>query len=264
MKKLYFLFIIFFIRIYSKIKENPIFLTKGGYPIVLFTEDDYYYVLTELEDIKIEKKSGKIVDKNNTILTSSNSIFIGNISNSNYLINESNKCLEIISNPFISFKSFPIESLNSTDSIIVKRVGSIQQNNDFIIYGYYRNLLIFASKSQSYFYSTFIDAGINDNITCKFIEGEYFICAIFINNNALIYLLYYHINDKEIDKNSLNSILVYTFDECNGIILYDTPKGNIKLFCINLYEVIDCKFIHLSNFTNNKNITFDLVSNIRI
>jgi hypothetical protein len=56
MEILYLLFISIFIKVYSQIKNNPIFLDDGGYPFVLTTEDNdnYYYVLTEIKDVKID------------------------------------------------------------------------------------------------------------------------------------------------------------------------------------------------------------------
>ena len=78
MEKLFFLFITFFIRIYSNIKNNPIFLVEGKYPIVLSTtNDDYYYVITDKTSLKIEKRSGKISNETKEVIhTSSDSLFI--------------------------------------------------------------------------------------------------------------------------------------------------------------------------------------------
>jgi len=48
MKILYLLFYIFFNIIYSQIKINPIHLNVGRYPIVLSSNDNYYYILTDI------------------------------------------------------------------------------------------------------------------------------------------------------------------------------------------------------------------------
>ena len=193
MKKLFFLFIAFFSRIFSQIKDNPIFLVEGGYPIVLSTEynDDYYYVLTDFKNIKIEKESGNMVNSSDIVLTSSNSIYIADESKNNYIINESNQCFKIIYNPFLSFKTFSIDSLNITTREKVIKIGSILQNDDFIIYGYYNNKLFFSSYSQSFPYFTLIEDGIIDNMSCKFIKQDYFICVISINNEYGLYFLNY-------------------------------------------------------------------------
>ena len=192
MKKFYLLFISFFIRIYSIFKDNPIFLFEGGYPIVLSTEDkdNYYYVLTQFINIKIDKESGNPTDINNYTLSSSNSIYVADKSNNNYIVDELNNCFKINYNPFISFGIINLESINIEDQDNAKnlgitnrneitKIGSIGLNYDFIIYGYYREELFFSSKSQQ-FHSSIRIHYLNDKLSCKYIEGEYFICAMII------------------------------------------------------------------------------------
>ena len=59
-------------------------------------------------------------------------------------------------------------------------VGSIPQYNDeFIIYGYIKDFLLFSKKSQEY--RAFLKINnINEKLSCKFISDNYFICAYII------------------------------------------------------------------------------------
>ena len=50
-KRLYFLFILLFISIYSQIKQNPIFLIESTNPLILSTNPFGY-------NLKINKESG--------------------------------------------------------------------------------------------------------------------------------------------------------------------------------------------------------------
>lgn len=106
MEILYLLFISFFIKVYSQIKKNPINLADGGYPFVLTTEDNnnYYYVLNEIKDVKIEKKSSNFIDSSDNVLISPNSIYATDSSNNNYIVNELNECFMIIYDNFISLE----------------------------------------------------------------------------------------------------------------------------------------------------------------
>ena len=200
MENFYFLFFVFFTEIYSQIKDgikfNPIFIDNGGYPIVLSTldNDTYYYVLTEKKDLKIEKETGNVCDSNDAILISSNNIYITDKSNKNYILyntNESNEWFKIIYNPFISTEKINLDYLNFIENKETKIIGNIGKNDDFIIYGYYKEKLFFSNIShQSYSYYS-IGVTINDKLTCKLIEGEYFICAMIINNELIIHFLRY-------------------------------------------------------------------------
>ena len=180
MENLYIILFTFFIVIYSKIKDNPIFLVNGGYPIVLSTEDDdYYYVITENIDLKIEKESGEIVETNNTIKTEISGLYIiDNSNHKNYIIFELEECFLIKYNPFSTYKLNPINSLKSlNDHQEVKKIGSIVQDNDFIIYGFFDQELFFSSKSQQN-HSQIHKEQINDKLSCKYIDGEDFVCAM--------------------------------------------------------------------------------------
>ena len=57
-------------------------------------------------------------------------------------------------------------------------VGSIAKDNDFIVYGYTKNnnYLSFSSNLQYYYASTGV-SDINEQLSCKFIKDENYICA---------------------------------------------------------------------------------------
>ena len=62
MKKFYILFIVLFAQANPQIKQNPILLINSTEPIdplVLSSKDEYYYIITSGQDLKIEKDSGK-------------------------------------------------------------------------------------------------------------------------------------------------------------------------------------------------------------
>ena len=162
MKKFYFLFIIFFIQINSEFKINPIFLDEGKYPIVLSTTDEnYYYLISDNASFKIEKITGKIVKRiKEFVYTSSNSIFITDNFNYNSLVNDTDKCYNIIYEPFISSEVSSFPSLTFQSELKVKKIGGIAQKNDSIIYGYYQGKLFFSSKSQQSPYFANIESQI--------------------------------------------------------------------------------------------------------
>ena len=56
--KILIIIIIFFVQINSQIKQNPILLINSTEPIdplVLSSKDEYYYIITSGQDLKIEK-----------------------------------------------------------------------------------------------------------------------------------------------------------------------------------------------------------------
>ena len=194
MKNLYFLFIILFIQTNSQTrKNNPKYLIERKYPFVLSTIDNYYYVITKGKCLKIQKESGSIIDtKDKDVFTSSDYVYFTDNSNNNYLYFD-HKYYNITYNPFISFKQISVNSKPS-DTPGMKRIGGIAQNNYFLVYGYSNDrnkYLLFSSIHQNN--RNYIDNfNINDNLSCKYIEGENFICAMIINSNLQIIFLEYH------------------------------------------------------------------------
>ena len=194
MKNLYFLFIILFIKNNLQTrKNNPKYLIERKYPFVLSTIDEYYYVITKGKCLKIQKESGYIIDtKDKDVFTSSDYVYFTDNSNNNYLYFD-HKYYNIKYNPFISFEQISVNSKPS-DAPGMKRIGGIAQNNYFLVYGYsndHNKYLLFSSIPQNN--RNYIENfNINDNLSCKYIEGENFICAMIINSNLQIIFLKYH------------------------------------------------------------------------
>ena len=125
---------------------------------------------------------------------------------------------------------------------------------NFIIYGYLYNQIFFSTelKYQSFLVIPSIKSNI-DKISCKFIEGEYYACAIisiFDSNPLLeVHCLKYKYNDYPQgltlleNDNSLNSWSISV-----GLYDTDTDKINIKLLCEQDFENknIKCKFIQIT------------------
>ena len=183
MKRLHFLFIILFIHINSQIKNNPISLGEGHYPFVLSSSDDYYYVITKEKCWKILKEYGNIANnKNQNEFSSSEYVYVTDNSNNNYLYFQK-KYYVIKLDTFISFHQIFTNS-KPQNSLGMKRVGGLIQNNYVIFYGYSDDkdkYLIFSNalqKDRNYIGNLTVD----DNLSCKFIEGEKYICAIIKRN----------------------------------------------------------------------------------
>ena len=63
MKKCFLFFIILSIQISALKIDNPYYLARGSYPILLSsTFDDYNYIITSGKAFKISKENGTIVD----------------------------------------------------------------------------------------------------------------------------------------------------------------------------------------------------------
>jgi len=199
MTKIYFLFIILFNVTNPKIKENPIFLVESKNPFVLSTNDDYYYVITVGQNLKIKKESGIIENYTDNYAKLENYIFISDSSNNNYLY-YSNKYYKIIYNPFISSEEVIINETSIYHNMTCVGLISNNTNNDIIIYGHYTNDDLIFSKNLG-LYSKLYSGNITDyKIICKFIEGENFICGL-INKNKLsldLYCLKHHIDANDI------------------------------------------------------------------
>ena len=257
MKKIFFLFIVFFIRTNSEIKENPIFLVDTKNPFVLSTNNDYYYAITAGKSLKIDKESGKIENITINSFTNLNYIYIVDNSYNNYIY-YSNKYYLIIFEPFISYKEIEIYSeLISEEQNQIKILGSIAKDNDFIFYGkeIKDSFLFFSSKTRYYCFSQEIKI-INDQISCKFIENENYICAMII----------YPDNSKQ-DSLTLN----IQYELSNNIVsfsLYDTGETNIKLLCeVEAQNTnITCKFFKINDsegfaYLGDSNIVFQVTNN---
>ena len=238
MKKIFFLFIVLFIRTNSQIKENPIFLVNASNPFILSTNDDYYYVITAGRSLKINKEFGNIENITINNFTDANYIYIVDNSYNNYIY-YSNKYYHIIFDPFISYEEITVhsEQKNSEQNPMII-VGSIPKDNDFIVYGITKvDYLSFSSKSQYYCASTSTEKDdIDERISCKLIENNDYICGIITEENLSINCFKYQIfaNNSLDDSLTLyRNTLGWAYNSISSFGLYDIDKNktNTKLFC---------------------------------
>ena len=177
----FFLLSIFLFEIISQTNENPIKLIEDSYPFILALEDEeHYYLITN--NLKIEKESGNITNQYNNELKLSNFIYISDNLYNNYIY-VSNNYYYINYSSSISFQQVEINfdsRISNPNSFTM--VDSIANNNenDFITYGYKSQYLIICIKSLSYCFSYSEDTKLSNRLTCKFINGNIFICARYI------------------------------------------------------------------------------------
>ena len=108
MKKSYFYFILLFIHTNLQIKNKQKLIAESAYPFVLFTTNDYYYVITNSNYIKIQKESGNVANVGTqSLFSSSNYVFITDNLNKNY-INKETDYYTINYNEEISFEEISI------------------------------------------------------------------------------------------------------------------------------------------------------------
>ena len=251
----YFLFIINISLINFQIIENPIFLVEDINPFVLSTNDEYYYVITKGNCLKINKESGRKDDIKENIYNQSNYYFYFEDNSYNNYLFYSDKYYQIIYNPFISYKEITVNSKaqGSTSSKMIN-VGSIAKDNDFVFYGYDENnakILLFSSKNQ-YYRAHFNRNNENNNLSCKFVENQIYICAININADLFIYCFKYHIDKSSSQDDSLkpyrnagSNSLIYS--SISGFGLYDiTSNNDIKLLCRENDYIIKCRYLKIT------------------
>lgn len=275
MVKLLFLFIVLLIRTNSQIIENPIFLFETKYPFALSTDDeeDDYYIITEGKSLQIDKDTGEIIDiKNNTFIISEY-VYILDKSYTNYLYNmNSNNYYEIIYNPFISYQEIA-QSNSDFDYPNMIKIGVLQDNN-FIIYGYNYNFLIFLDISHRYSATVQIYYSIKQ-LTCKLIENEIFICAMIKNGeeNKIYIETFKYINSQgSLKVNMFNNYYNYYQSNSNiySFSLYDTDMYDLKLLCLKNEQNIQCKFFEIAitdthssfQILGDENLVFEIYNDI--
>ena len=253
MENFYFLFIILFLQTNSQQKINPIHLIENEYPFVLSSTDDYYYVITKGKSLKIQKESGKIIDlRDQNIFNSQDYVYITDNLNNNFLYYQ-HKYYNIIYAPFISFKQITNVNSKGSNAPSMIRVGGIAQNNNtFIVYGYTNDnnrQLLFSSIPQNN-RDNIENLKLIDSLSCKFIEGDYYVCGMIINSNLQINILKYHFDSDSSNKSFtlISDIDSYVFNSLTSLGIYDTDKKNIKLLCAKkLNSTILCKFFIIIN-----------------
>ena len=191
MKKLYLLLISIFIQTNSQIKNNLIYLVDKSSPFVLSSNDSFYYIITQGKYLKINKESGNIENITSYTTISSSYFYIIDNEYNNYKYFQ-NKYYKIKYNEFISYEMINGFSQIMFDSKVISAIGGISNNNELISYGFYDNYLLFSSYSR-YNQASIKIEGIDEKLSCKFIEDENYICAMIINQHLNIYGLNYHI-----------------------------------------------------------------------
>ena len=263
MKKIKFFFYFFIIQVYpSYIINNPIHLNDEKYPFVLpYSNDNYYYVITSGESLKIDKENGNIIKRENIKKIkeySDKAVFCTNELNINYIYES--KEFYSFDNPSLSITK--LTRTKNSDVYEIKYIGCIPQNNDFIIYGYHSNKLYFLSNSKEYSYGEYISSNINEKMSCKPIEDEEFICAFILEEYIKIFFLTYHINKiTNYISNYLSSIYDILVDSSNkykNVAIYNTNisattkilckefQDGIKIICffISIKKEVSVSFLH--------------------
>ena len=261
MVKIIFLFINFFIRIYSEIINNPISFVYIQYPIVLSTpDDDYYYLMTDKKQMKIDKNSGEIVDEiDETFDKLSESLYIADKNYNNYLININDKNFVINYAPFLNLTEITIDSLNFDGKDEVKIMGSIGQDEDFIIYGFYKYEIFFSSKSQRTYSLVTKGNYQNPKLSCKFLKEEFYICAGIFDGKVELNIFKY-------GNNSLTfySGIVLEYENKDEVYLYDAFRYNIKILCLKYSGNIKCDFLIILDFREKQGIDYELINKDKI
>ena len=258
-KKCFLLFYSFIYVNYAQLLSNLIHLNDKRYPFVLFNSDNnYYYVITSGESLKIHKESFNI-ERIKTNDFSHEPLYCYYNSKNNYIY-ESNKIYYIDYNPSIN-----IIQINNFNSLKGNYVGCIPQNNDFIIYGIDSNNLIFLSASQYSNHKLENNEDISEKISCKHLIMNGFICASIYKNKINIIFFYYNINNsyktltfiqkipEDNDKNFIN-LALYDTNDSTTKILCKQNEGILDINCVCFKIGIDRGNIVISKYTNQINI----------
>ena len=161
MDTIFFIFIFLLIKINKATKNNPIFLTNSAYPILLSsTSDNYNYVITSEKSLKISRENGKVVSDSDSKNYNQNYIYMYDLSHNNYIYIP-DKYYLIKYNPFLSFQEIEVNSISPFSSEAMKNIGSIAQNNEFILYGLNGEYLLFSNQNIDLRVHTKID-GLNE------------------------------------------------------------------------------------------------------
>ena len=248
MKIFYYILIFFFIHVNNKqILSTPRYLIVGKYPFILpDSNNDNYYVFVSNNVLKINKSDGNIITKVHEFKYSNETIYCI-FSDKAYLF-DSQRFYYIDINE--NFNNIYIKLFNS-NYYSGEYFGSIILNNIFAIYGKNSNKFVFLRKMIMG--NEFIKYEYNieniKKISCKFIENNYFLCAILINNEVKIYLLKY-----DFYQNYNNKCFCINYDidnnEYSNLALYDTISAKTKILCKSYSNKIICNFVKITIYSS--------------
>ena len=232
MKKFYFMFIFLLINSNSQIIENPKLLVKSKYPHVLYSNDEYYYLITVGKSLKINKESGIMEATNDNNEIKEYCIRYTDNSNNNFLFC-SDRYYSIIYTPFITFQEHIITIEQETAT------GSITNNNNGIIFHRYKyNTIMFLTNFKNQ--KKLEKQNTIERLSCKYIEREIFICAYIINSKLEAHCILYSSDSTQNDLIKYEYSIIINY--ISSVSLYDTDKYNIKILCRKKNEELFCKF----------------------
>ena len=221
------LFIIIFLVLVSKgdIINNPVLVTDHANPII-FQDDNYYYIYTSGEFVKLSKTTGEKITTSLFGIYTSPYVWITDQSNNNYIFSKNAMYKVNIPNSYNSVTKPQIEYPSSYNFIgylketkydstlsIAGCLASIVQD-EIIIYGKTATSKIifsFLKKPVSYSVDLINNfPSIEDKMSCKVISNGEYICAIISNNKVYICLFAYVIKNQ--DENEMSILGIYSFN----------------------------------------------------
>ena len=261
------LFIIIFLVLVSKgdIINNPVLVTDHANPII-FQDDNYYYIYTSGEFVKLSKTTGEKITTSLFGTYTSPYVWITDQSNNNYIFSKNAMYKVNIPNSYNSVTKPQIEYPSSYNFIgylketkydstlwIAGCLASIVQD-EIIIYGKTATSKIifsFLKKPGSYSVDLINNfPSIEDKMSCKVISNGEYICAIISNNKVYICLFAYVIKNQ--DENEMSLLGIYSFNNIlsnhKDVSLYDMEmnSGTHKLACAINKETNHMECLHFA------------------
>ena len=248
--------------------NNPYLIGNGERPFLLSTESvDYNYIISSKHSFKLKKEEGTIdaIVEMNEFSYSSNFIHIVSKTFKNFIIDkESNKFYNInygVSIEFLEESGYSNLFENSENEILgsIARVKDINEDemkdSHFIIYGISKDKLFFYTNDKTFYYSKELE-NINDKLSCKFIEEDFFVCLIFIDYKINFYYIMFKKEVIDMPLNIIYSDSLYTGNLYSDLAFYDTSERNLKFLCATMDGRVDCIFFKVKYNEQNKNHYF--------
>ena len=268
MEKLYCLIILFFFVNNYEIINNPYFIGSGEHPFLLSTESvDDNYVISSQKSFKLKKENGKIDDsvEINEFFYSSNFIHVVGKSFKNFIIDKERQTIFLIdyehSITFVEKSEYSnlFESPNNEIIGSITRVKDINEDEisgtNFIVYGKSDKKLFFYTDDGKFYFSKALD-NISDKLSCKFVEGNFFICLIFIDDMIDFHYIKFNKDSTEEHLKIIYSEPFETGISYFDLALYDTSERNLKFLCAKLEDRVHCIFFKVRYNSENKNEYF--------